>query len=97
MNIMAEHSIVGAGKTAETNKEEEEAPPKFYRCCKCFASEFISSDNKPYHKVCCYVYTTDGSRWVGSYDYEDKDISLWDDFGWPSSDDLWCSCCGLIR
>ena len=94
---MTDHSSVGADKTATDDHNDDKSPPKFYRCCKCFATEFLSSNKKSYHKVCCYVYTTDGKRWVGSYDYTDKDIDVFDDFGWPSPDDVWCSCCGLIQ
>lgn len=87
---MTDHSVVGADKVAAPESEE---PMRFYNCCKCFATEFVSVDKQIYQKVCCYVYSADGTRWVGSYDYADKDVDWFDDFGWPSPDDIWCGCC----
>ncbi len=89
---MSDHSVVGASKNKPTEPDD---PVRFYKCCKCFATEFVSSNEKVYHKVCCYVYTADGKSWVGSYDYKDKDIDVFDDLGWPSPDDIWCCCCRI--
>jgi hypothetical protein len=92
------HAIVGADKNIPEKKTslhpEIEYPEKFYSCCKCFASEYNHDKRIIFHKICCYVYTTDGTMWMGYYDYSEPNGDIkYDDLGEPCSPDDLCCCC----
>ena len=83
------HEIVGADK----HISEIEYPEKFYVCCKCFATEYNHDERIIFHKICCYVYTTDGTMWMGYYDYSEPNGGIkYDELGEPCSPDDLCCC-----
>ena len=92
------HAIVGADKNIPEKQfplhPEIEYPEKFYSCCKCFATEYNHDERIIFHKICCYVYTTDGTMWMGYYDYSEPNGDIkYDELGEPCSPDDLCCCC----
>lgn len=87
------HSVVGADKHTPSHPEIE-YPEKFYSCCKCFATEYKHKGGNTFHKICCYIYTDDGTLWMGYYDYSEPNGDIYyHDVGEICSPDVLCCCC----
>lgn len=95
--MSSDHSAVGASKDdagKNTKPDDDEYDPDcFYSCCKCFAVDMEPhNDTHMFHKLCCYVYTKEGS-WLGYYNYSDPADRIDREPTYCTPDEIWCCLC----